>query len=347
MTDHYRTLGIAKNATADEIKKAYRKLAVKYHPDKTGNDPVLEGKFKEVNEAYEVLSDPKKKENYDNPNKFGGSFNWGGSNQSNPFQGADFGNFWSPGRGSTNPFGNQTIRKGNNINVHVTITLEEMMTGTNKKVKVNRASQCLDCGGTGAEFGHTKDCHECHGLGKKTRTVRHAFGDMSVVEDCNTCTGSGKIAEHRCSFCNGSGTIRKEEEMEINIPKGSISGVTYMVMGKGDWLKSPCNPGDLIVNVNEFLHPVYTRDGNNLVHETNISFKDACLGTEIEISNLRGSAYRIKIPAGTSSGKIFRLPGKGIPEFNGFGTGDILVKANIKIPTDLNEEQINALEYFS
>ncbi len=344
MTDHYKTLGLDRNATADDIKKAYRKLAVKYHPDKTGNDPDLESRFKEVNEAYEVLSDTEKKAKYDNPNPFGGSFNWGGTNQGNPFQNADFGNFWSPGRGHVP---NQTIRKGNNINVHVTITLEEMMTGATKKVRTNRAVQCLDCNGTGSEFGNSTECTDCAGLGKKSRTVRHAFGDMSVIEDCYRCEGSGKYSEHKCSFCHGSGTIRKDEEIEINIPKGSISGVSYMVMSKGDWIKSPCNPGDLIVNINEFLHPVYTRDGNNLVHEANISFKEACLGTEIEISNLRESAYRIRIPAGTSSGRIFRLPGKGIPEFNGFGCGDILVKANIKIPTDLNEEQINALEHFS
>jgi molecular chaperone DnaJ len=342
--DHYKTLGLGKNATPEEIKKAYRKLAIQYHPDKTGNDPLLEGKFKEINEAYEILSDSKKKEKYDNPNVFSGSFNWGGTNQGNPFQSADFGNFWSPGRGHVP---NQTIRKGNNINVYVTITLEEMMTGTTKKVNVNRASQCLDCSGTGAEFGHTKDCDECHGSGKKMRTVNHAFGVMEVMEDCRKCTGSGKLSVNKCSFCHGEGTIRKNEEMDINIPKGSISGVSYMVMAKGDWVKSPCNPGDLIVNVNEFIHPTYTRDGNNLVHEANISFKEACLGTEVEITNLRGSAYRIKIPSGTSAGKIFRLTGKGIPEFNGFGSGDILVKANIKIPTDLNKEQMDALEHFS
>ena len=345
MADHYKTLGVSKNATSSEIKKAYRKLAVQYHPDKTGNDPVLEGKFKEINEAYETLSDQKKREKYDNPNPFGGSFNWGGTNQGNHFQNSDFGNFW--GQGRANNMNNQTLRKGNNINVYVTITLEEMMTGTTKKVRVNRAAQCIDCSGSGAEFGHSKDCDECHGLGKKTRTVRHAFGDMSVVEDCYKCTGSGKIAESKCPVCYGDGTIRRDEEIDINIPKGSISGVSYMVMGKGDWVKSPSNPGDLIVNINEYVHSTYTRDGNNLAHEANISFKDACLGTEIELTNLKGSAYRIKIPAGTSAGKIFRLPGKGIPEFNGFGSGDILVKANIKIPTELTEEQINALKYFS
>lgn len=345
MADHYKTLGISKNATAAEIKKAYRGLAVKYHPDKTGNDPALESKFKELNEAYEVLSDEQKRQKYDNPNPFNNTtFNWGGSNQGNPFQNQDFGNFWSPGRGHVP---NQTIRKGNNINAYVSITLEEMMTGITKKVTVNRAAQCIDCNGTGAEFGHSKDCDECHGAGRKTRTVNHAFGVMEVMEDCYKCTATGKIADKNCQSCNGNGTIRRDEDLDINIPKGSISGVSYLVMGKGDWVKSPSNPGDLIVNVSEFIHPTYTRDGNNLVHEAHISFKDACLGTEVEITNLRGSAYRIKIPAGTASGRIFRLPGKGIPEFNGFGSGDILVKANIIIPTDLNEEQINALEYFS
>ncbi len=338
--DYYNILGITKNATADEIKKAYRKLAHKHHPDKAGNTPEAKEKFQEISEAYETLSNPDKKASYDNP--FSGSRqNWNWQN-TNPFQTGDFSSFFT---------GRQTaketmINRGRNLNAYVSVTLEEMMTGAIKKIRINRNIQCDPCKGTGAENGETVNCSTCGGMGRVNRTVQHTFGEIVMQEDCHTCRGSGSVSRNNCSTCRGTGLIRKEEEIETSIPKGSISGVSYLVIGKGDWAKSPANPGDLIINVEEYVHPVYRRDGTNLIHDKYLSFKDACLGTSVDIPDLKGSTLRIKIPAGTSSEKLFRLQGKGIPEFNGIGNGDILVKTYIKIPKDLSDEQIKALELF-
>lgn len=338
--DYYKILGVGKNATSDDIKKAYRKLALKYHPDKAGNTPEAKEKFQDIVEAYETLSNTEKRSSYDNP-FFGSKQNWNWQN-TNPFQTGDFSSFFT-GRNT----GRETmINKGRNLTVYVSVTLEEMMTGCVKKIKVSRKVQCEPCKGTGAEGGETIGCHECGGIGRVNRTVQHTFGEIVMQEDCHTCRGSGVISRINCSHCGGSGLNRKDEELETSIPKGSISGVSYLVVGKGDWAKSPSNPGDLIINVEEYVHPVYRRDGINLVHDKYLSFKDACLGTSVDIPDLKGSTLRIKIPAGTSSEKVFRVQGKGIPEFNGIGNGDILVKTYIKIPRDLNEEQIKALELF-
>jgi molecular chaperone DnaJ len=334
--DYYKILGVSRDATADDIKKAYRKLAIKYHPDKTGNDKESEEKFKEASEAYEILSDPTKRASHDRP-PFSGF--WDGSN---PYQTGDFSSFF----GAQQRQSEQRVNKGRNLNIYVSVTLEEMMSGTSKKVKITRKNQCRDCSGTGAENADLQKCNECGGIGKVNRTIHHAFGEVVMQEDCKYCYGSGTRSKSNCKSCFGSGTIRKEEEIDVNIPKGSISGVSYLIVGKGDWEKSPSNPGDLVINIEEYLHPIYTRDGTNLIHEKKVSFKDLCIGVEAEIPNLKGSNWRIKIPAGSSPGKLFRLPGKGIPEFNGFGSGDILVKLNLNVPKDLTEEQIEALENF-
>ena len=337
--DYYKILGVSKDATADEIKKAYRKLAVKYHPDKTGNDKAAEDKFKEVSEAYEILSDPTKRASHDRP-PFSGF--WDGSN---PYQTGDFSSFFN-GFGQDGGRREERINKGRNISIYVSVTLEEMMTGTVKKVKISRKVQCSDCSGTGAENGEVHKCTECGGIGKVNRTVHHAFGEVVMQEDCKYCYGTGVKSKSNCKSCFGTGTIRKEEDIEVNIPKGSISGVSYLIVGKGDWEKSPSNPGDLVINIEEYLHSSYSREGTNLIHEKQVSFRDLCMGTEVEIPNLKGSNWRIKIPPGSSPGKLFRLPGKGIPEFNGFGSGDILVKLSLKVPQELTEQQIQALENF-
>lgn len=344
MSDYYKILGVSKNATQEEIKKAYRKLALKYHPDKTGNDPKAENKFKEVSEAYETLSDPDKRSKYDNPNSFGGSgfdpFSqyWKG----NPFQGGDFSSFFGGRRSSPEPF----INKGKNINSIIALTLEEMMIGAKKKIKLNRKVQCEPCKGTGAENAEVLNCSVCGGIGRVNRTTHHPFGEMVTQETCSSCGGQGVKPKKPCVSCFGSGTVRKEEEIEFDVPKGSISGVSYVLAGKGDWAKSPSNPGDLIVTMEEYLHPTYRRDGINLICDKYLTFKEICLGLEIELTNLKGSTFRIKIPQGTQPGKIFRLKGKGLPEFNGFGFGDILIQVNVKIPSTLTEEQLKAIEYF-
>ena len=346
MKDYYKILGVSKDATQEEIKKAYRKLAIKYHPDKTGNDPQAEAKFKEASEAYDTLSDPDKRSKYDNPNPFGGSgFDpfgqyWKGNN---PFQNGDFSSFFGGGRRSNpEPF----INKGRNINSYIALTLEEMMSGTKKKIKLNRKVQCNPCKGTGAENAEVLNCSACGGIGRVNRTTHHPFGEMVTQETCTVCSGHGVKPKKACSTCFGTGTVRKEEEVEFDVPKGSISGVSYVLAGKGDWAKSPSNPGDLVITMEEFAHPVYRRDGLNLICDKYLTFKEICLGVDVELPNLKGSTFRIKIPGGTQTGKIFRLKGKGLPEFNGFGFGDILVQVNIKIPSELNEDQLKAIEYF-
>ena len=347
MKDYYKILGVSREASPEEIKKAYRKLAVKYHPDKTGNDPDSEQKFKEVSEAYDTLSNEEKKAKYDNPNPFGG-FGGGGNDpfsqywKGNPFQGGDFSSFFGGGRRNPEPF----INKGRNINSMVALTLEEMMNGAVKKIKLSRRVQCEPCKGTGAENGDVLNCTACGGIGKINKTVHYQFGEMVMQETCSSCGGNGTKPKKMCQTCFGSGTVRKDEEVDVNIPKGSIAGVSFVLTAKGDWAKSPSNPGDLVITIEEYAHPVYRRDGINLICEKYLTFKEICLGVDVELPNLKDSSFRIKVPAGTPTGKIFRLKGKGLPEFNGFGAGDILVQINVHIPKELTEDQLKAIEYF-
>ena len=237
--DYYNILGITKNATADVIKKAYRKLAHKHHPDKAGNTPEVNEKFQEISEAYETLSNPDKRSAYDNP--FTGSKqNWNWQN-TNPFQTGDFSSFFT-GRSTTKE---TMINRGRNLNAYVSITLEEMMTGAIKKIRINRNAQCDSCKGTGAKNGETTNCFTCGGIGKINKTVHHTFGEIIIQDDCYTCKGSGTVSKADCNSCRGTGLIRKDEELETSIPKGSINGVSYLVIGKGDWAKSPAN---LLIN---------------------------------------------------------------------------------------------------
>jgi molecular chaperone DnaJ len=344
--DYYSILGVSKSASADEIKKAYRKLAVKHHPDKNGGDKEAESKFKEITEAYQTLSDPDKRAQYDNPQRsftdggfdpFGGFNPWG-----NPFQTGDFSQFFHGfgGRDARDPL----VNRGRNINVSIQLTLDEVINGTTKRVKLWRRDGCKKCSGTGSRDGKMNICTNCHGAGKINQTMRTPFGTINHESTCAICNGTGSIIKDACSPCQGEGTIRIQDEIDIKIPRGSVSGMNFIVSGKGDYAKSPCNPGDLMVNVVEVPHELYQREGINLVCERNVTFKEACLGVELSLPNLKGGEYKIKIPPGTQPGKIFRLQGKGIPEFNGFITGDILVKVGVKIPQNLSESQIKKME---
>jgi molecular chaperone DnaJ len=339
--NYYETLGVRSDASQEEIKKAYRSLAIKYHPDKNNGDPESEKKFKEVSEAYEVLSDPQKRSQHDNPrqsNQFGG-FGWDFSN--NPFQTGDFSSFFTGNRN-----GHPHTSRGKNISITISLTLEEIISGVDKKVKLSRRDSCKLCSGTGAKDGQVEPCHTCHGRGIIDRTTRTPFGAINQQHTCPVCHGVGNLTKNPCNQCTGSGTIKIQDEIGIAIPKGSVGGMSFIVAGKGDMAKSPCIPGDLVVNIKEEDHPVYKRDGINLVCEKFISFKEACLGTEVSIPSLRDGFFNIKIPAGSQPGKIFRMQGKGIPEFNGFMSGDILMKMNVKVPDSLSEEQRIELEKF-
>jgi molecular chaperone DnaJ len=339
--NYYETLGVRSDASQEEIKKAYRSLAIKYHPDKNNGDSESEKKFKEVSEAYEVLSDPQKRSQYDNPrqsNGFGG-FNWDFSN--NPFQTGDFSSFFGGNRN-----GHAHTSRGKNISITISLTLEEIISGVDKKVKLSRRDSCKLCSGTGEKDGQVEPCHTCHGRGIIDKVTRTPFGAINQQHTCHVCHGVGNLTKNPCNQCSGSGTIKIQDEIGIAIPKGSVSGMSFIVAGKGDMAKSPCIPGDLVVNIKEEDHPVYKRDGINLVCEKIISFKDACLGTEVSIPSLRDGFFNIKIPAGSQPGKIFRMQGKGIPEFNGFMNGDILMKMNVKVPDSLSEEQRIELEKF-
>jgi molecular chaperone DnaJ len=334
--DYYEILGVTRNASQDDIKKAYRKLVVKYHPDKTGGNPDLEEKFREVSEAYDTLSDENKKRNYDNPrnqSNFGDFFNWG-----NPFSNPWDSHYNDPA-GGNNGWRNSFQNKGKNISVELQLTLEEIAKGVSKKVKIWRRNQCGDCSGTGSADGKLESCPDCKGTGQIYQNIRTNFGVIQNATLCHSCGGLGSRAKDPCKSCHGEGTKRDIEEIEISIPKGALPGHSFIVSGKGDQAKAPSDPGDLVVGIKEIPHPVYKREGLNLICERNISFSEACLGTDISVPSLSGSEYKIKIPPGSQPGRIFRMSGKGIPEFNGFFTGDILVKMNIKIPENLSDDQ--------
>jgi molecular chaperone DnaJ len=337
--DYYSILGIPRTATPEEIKKAYRKLVIKYHPDKTGGDTEAEAKFKQVAEAYETLGSPDKKQKYDNPS-FGNPFNFNGFGGN--FHDQFMGGFRNPRYQERD-----IIRRGKNINARVEITLEEVLNGTKKLANLYRRVQCDDCKGTGAKHGETETCSVCAGIGVKRKIVNTNFGQMSLDETCYSCDGSGRVPKATCVPCQGTGTVRKPDQVEITIPKGSATGITFTVPGKGDLEKSPSDPGDLIISVLDKPHNFYKRDGINLICEKEIGFPDACLGTEISIPNLTsGGEYKISVPKGTSPGKIFRLAGKGVPEFGGDFRGDILVRISLKVPQNLTEEQGEFLEKY-
>lgn len=338
MKDYYKILGVGRDASPEDIKKAYRNLAMQYHPDKNKNNPEAESKFKDISEAYENLSDPQKKAAHDNPNPFGGGgFNPFGSPFDHVFRTSGF-NTW--GRG---PRGN----KGQNINARIMVTLADIMNGSIKKANVFRRVRCTSCQGSGAKDNDMNTCSTCSGSGIIRKMTNTPFGQISMEEVCYGCRGEGRVAKSACSSCNGEGTQRVQDSVDVRIPKGSVSGMSFVVPGMGDFAKGGGEPGDLVVMTAEIPHDFYKLDGLNLVCHKSISFYQACAGTEIEIPSPKGEGhYKITVPPGTQPGKVFRLQGKGIPELGGEFSGDIMVMMDVMVPKNLSSYQMDILKDF-
>ncbi len=345
--DYYEVLGVSKSASADEIKKAYRKLAIKYHPDKNPNDKDAEEKFKEAAEAYEVLSNPEKKQRYDQFGHAGlGGASGGGYgggidindifDQFSDIFGGGFGGSSTRNRG-------RRVNRGSNIRIKLKLTLEEIAEGCTKKVKVNKYVTCDTCNGTGAKNGAYKICSTCNGTGVVTRVTHTFLGRMQTQITCPNCNGEGRIIEEKCQKCWGDGVVREEEVIELNIPAGVGEGMQLTVSGKGNMGPRGGIPGDLLVVIEEQEHETLQRDGDNLIYELYISFIDAVLGTEVEIPSI-GGRVKIKIPPGTQAGKLFRLKGKGLPNIQTKFRGDLLINVNVWTPQKVNREERELLE---
>ncbi|GAA4788996.1 molecular chaperone DnaJ [Olivibacter ginsenosidimutans] len=350
--DYYDILGVSRNAEQVEIKSAYRKLAIKYHPDKNPNNKEAEEKFKEAAEAYEILSNPEKRQRYDRfghaGNSAGGGFG-GGMNMEDIF--SNFGDIFGGG----NPFesffggggqsrGGRRQSKGTNLRIKVKLTLDEIANGTEKKIKVNKQVICKTCDGTGAkDRSSTSTCRTCGGTGSVRRVTNTILGQMQTTSTCPTCNGEGVEITAKCTTCHGEGLVRGEETISINIPAGVSEGMQLSMSGKGNAAPRGGVPGDLIILVEELPHEVLKRDGNNVIYDLYISFIDAVLGASIEVPTIDGKA-KIKIDPGTQGGKILRLKGKGIPEINSYHKGDQLVYVNVWTPKAVSQTERDQLE---
>ncbi len=343
--DYYEILGVDKSASAAEIKKAYRKLAIKYHPDKNPDDKEAEEKFKEAAEAYEVLSDDNKKARYDQfghagmGGAAGGGFGGGGMNMEDIF--SQFGDiFGGGGFGGFGGFGGGQSRgprriKGSDLRIRVKLNLEEMVNGVEKKIKVKRLKL--------AEGVTSKTCPTCNGSGQQVRVTNTILGQMQTATTCSTCQGIGKVADHVPPGANNQGLIKVEETVEIKIPAGARDGIQFQVRGKGNDAPFDGVPGDLLVVIEEEEHETLKRDGNNLHYDLYISIPDAVLGCSQEIPTVNGKV-KIKVEKGTQSGKVLRLKGQGLVDLNGYGKGDLFVHVNIWTPTKLTKDQENFFE---
>ncbi len=352
--DYYEVLGVDKSATKDDIKKAYRKQALKYHPDRNPDDKESEEKFKEAAEAYEILSDPEKKARYDRfghggvNDMFGGQgFQWSDFTHANEFEdilgsifGDMFGDFFGVGRRTTT---RERVQRGADLRIPLKLSLEEVAKGVEKKIKVKRMVKCGTCGGTGSESGGTAVCPSCNGTGEVRRVSRSFFGQFVNVTQCSRCNGTGKIIEKPCKSCGGNGRVEGDTTISVKIPPGVTTGNYIPVRGQGDVGPNGGPPGDVLVFIEEKEHEYLERHGNDVLYELPISFTTAALGGEMEVPTLSGKV-RMKIPSGSQSGKILRLRGKGIPVLHGYGAGDQLVKVSVWTPNKLSKEQKELLE---
>lgn len=356
--DYYEILGVDKNADAKTIKKAYRKIALKFHPDKNPGDKEAEEKFKEAAEAYEVLSNEQKKARYDrfghagvdpNAGGAGGGFSGRGMNMEDIFEqfgdifgdgGSPFESFFRGGRGG----GQARGQKGSNLRIKVPLTLKEIANGTVKKIKVKKHSPCSTCAGSGAKNSSSKStCNTCGGSGM-VRQVKNTFlGQMQTTTTCPSCGGAGETITEKCTACKGEGRTYDDETISIEIPAGVEEGMQLSMRGKGNAGRQGGPPGDLLITIQEKEHEELERDGQNLVYELYLNFADAALGSSVAIPTLNGKV-KVKIPAGTQSGKILRLRGKGLPSIQGYAKGDQLIHVNLWTPKSVTPEQKDVLE---
>jgi molecular chaperone DnaJ len=354
--DYYEVLGVDKKASEDEIKKAYRKIAIKYHPDRNPGDKTAEEKFKEAAEAYSVLSDKQKRQQYDQfgfdgPNMGGGfgGFGAGGFSMDDIF--SMFGDVFG-GRGGFGGFsgfggGQRAQYRGTDLRLKVRLTLQEISTGVTKKFKVRKDIVCSECNGSGAQKGSgSETCPTCHGQGYTVRTVRSILGMMQTQSECPTCHGEGTIIKNKCPHCSGQGIVKGEEVVEINIPAGVAEGMVVNVPGKGNAAPHNGVPGNIQVYVEEEPNDTFVRDGQDIIYNLLLDFPTAALGGEVDIPTIEGTKVKIKIEPGTQPGKTLRLRGKGLPAVQGYGSGrgDLVVQVSVYVPKTLDRHERQVLE---
>lgn len=355
--DYYEVLGVAKSATDEEIKKAYRKKAIQYHPDKNPGNKEAEEKFKEAAEAYEVLSDAQKRQRYDQFGHAGvngaagsGGFPGGGMEFSmddifsrfGDIFGGHFGGFGGFGGGSSPRY-----NRGSDLRVKVHLNLQEIANGVEKKIKVNKYVKCSHCNGSGAaDPSSISTCSTCHGSGHVTRVQQTILGTMQTQTVCPACNGDGKTITKKCPACNGEGVVRQDEIISINIPAGVGEGMQLSMSGKGNAARRGGVNGDLLVLIEEEPHPELIRDDNDLVYNLLLPFTTAILGGTMEVPTVDGRV-KVKIEPGTQPGKVLRLRGKGLPNVNRYGQGDLLVHVGVYMPEQLNRDEQKLIEKLS
>lgn len=364
--DYYEVLGVSKNATADEIKKAYRKKAIQYHPDKNPGDKEAEEKFKEAAEAYDVLSDADKRAKYDQfghamgPQGFGGSgfgggsYGFGGGGMSMEDIFAHFGDIFGGRFGGDDSFGGfggaasgrarKRVNKGTDLRITVKVTLKDIMNGVEKKLKIPKLVACEHCNGTGAKDGtafHT--CPRCHGTGYVTTVQQTFMGAMQSQSVCPECNGEGKIITEKCQYCGGTGVQKKDEIVSFKIPAGVEDGMVLTLRGQGNAPRNGGVNGDLLIKIQEEKDPELIRDGKDLIYNLMLDFPTAALGGSAEVPTVEGRA-RLKIAVGTQPGKVLRLRGKGLPQMNGGNNGDLLVNVMVYVPESLSDSEKAAIE---